>query len=475
MKIFYFIILPLCLLLPGLSCISRSGGEKAPSVRSPGTDGPIFIGSKTLYTPQQTIYTPPPSGYEPVFINYVGRHGARFLTSAGDDVALQSLLDIAEKQEGLTAMGRRLKRMLILFSCIERNNYGNITLAGRDEQAGIAARMLNLYPGLFKGKGMDVIVSQKIRTKQSAEAFLTAFKTYPPEKIHLHTPVDSLNDALCFYDISPEYKHFEKGPVVRERMDSLANDPRTRETDLKVASRIFTDQMLVQLKKGNIDLQVDSKAAGYDMEKFVKNLYALYLISFAMHKEMAEKDISPDSLNFGIFFSKEDLAWLNFRDGAEDFLVKGPGLDPAGIQVRNAVPLLIDFINTIDSSIAYPGQPDARLRFGHAEAISPFATLLGIPVASHACSSIFRYADHWNAASVMCMSSNIQWILYANRQQDHLIKVLLNEKEVHLPIATDHYPYYPWNDVKKYYIGLLSKLHVNLDDDMHAYLQHLQE
>src|SRR5208283_1001284 len=68
-------------------------------------------GTKTTYTPLQLVYSPPPAGYEPVFINYVGRHGARFQTSITTDSLLYQTLSIAARENGLTPAGVNLKRM----------------------------------------------------------------------------------------------------------------------------------------------------------------------------------------------------------------------------------------------------------------------------------------------------------------------------------------------------------------------------
>jgi hypothetical protein len=32
------------------------------------------------------------------------------------------------------------------------------------------------------------------------------------------------------------------------------------------------------------------------------------------------------------------------------------------------------------------------------------------------------------------------------------LKVLFNEREAHMPLATDNWPYYKWNDFKEYYL-----------------------
>jgi hypothetical protein len=53
------------------------------------------------------------------------------------------------------------------------------------------------------------------------------------------------------------------------------------------------------------------------------------------------------------------------------------------------------------------------------------------------------------------MGSNLQFIFYRSspKDKDVLVKVLLNEQEATLPIATDCAPYYHWADVRSYCMG----------------------
>src|SRR6185369_17993795 len=97
---------------------------------------------------------------------------------------------------------------------------------------------------------------------------------------------------------------------------------------------------------------------------------------------------------------------------------------------------------------------DAIFRFTHAEAISPIATLMDISKADRAANSVYAYADNWKADSIIPMSANVQWVLYSNGK-DYLVKILLNERDVTLPIPTTTFPYYPWNDIKNYYLQKL--------------------
>lgn len=56
------------------------------------------------------------------------------------------------------------------------------------------------------------------------------------------------------------------------------------------------------------------------------------------------------------------------------------------------------------------------------------------------------------------MASNIQLVFYRKSgSPDILVKALLNEHEVSLPVQTNLAPYYHWKDVASYYRTKLSK------------------
>jgi multiple inositol-polyphosphate phosphatase/2,3-bisphosphoglycerate 3-phosphatase len=198
----------------------------------------------------------------------------------------------------------------------------------------------------------------------------------------------------------------------------------------------------------------------------------LYAIQFSISREMQQKGYTRDSLDFSIAFRKQELNWLSLRDDAHDFMEKGPANDPLGIQVKIAVPLLVDFLQSTAKALKEPAGKDALLRFSHAETISPFATLLGIQQAAVPTSSIFTFNKRWQACNVIPLSANIQWIVYTNGK-DYLVKVLLNEQEATLPIRTTTWPYYRWSDLDAYYKSLLHGLKVDLSQDMLQYLKDL--
>lgn len=427
-----------------------------------------WLGTKTPYHPQQTSYVQPPKGYKPVFINHVGRHGSRFLTKPGSDIIILNTLTLANKKNALTEKGKRFKKMAAVFESIERNRYENITLSGREEQQGIGSRMRQQYPNVFKGKGLDIQMTYKVRTQQSANGFLLGLKDYPPSKIQRFIAADTADDALRFYDVCPAYIEYSNSKALKQREDSLMNDDRMDSVAENICNKLFTGAFVQQLSTG-IEININGKKKLVDAVAFAQSLYDIYSMQFMVQKELKQQHLDKIALDFSSAFLQKDLQWFDKVNSAADFFEKGPGNDTLGIQVIIAAPLLVDFINTTDSIVDGTKTVDAKLRFTHAEAISPLATLLEIPEASVTANSVYNFDKGWNASRIIPMAANIQWVLYSNGK-DYFIKMLLNEKEVAFPVSAKHYPYYNWQQVKSYYVEKLKQLNINLNDDMHQYL-----
>lgn len=410
--------------------------------------GQGYTGTKTPYPFKQGHYTPVPKGYKAAYVNYTGRHGARFMTKAGSDVKLLALLNKSK----LTPLGDSIKMMTAQFLEIEKDNYENISLLGDAEQHAIGERLRKREATAFKGRGVTIEVTHKKRTRQSADGFLKAFADYKGKK-EFKMVQDTNENVLRFYDLSPAYNAYKDGKVISIRVDSLQDDPRSKKIAADITQRLFTETLSEK-----------------DQTAVAEWLYDLYSIQFSLVMEMQQANVHFD---FGKAFSKEDLQWLEKINSAADFLEKGAGLDTLGIQSRIAAPLLLDLITSTDALIKGSLKKDAVLRFSHAEAISPLATLMGIPEASIPSASVYDFDKNWHAENIIPLSANIQWIIYGNGK-NYLIKVLLNEREVTLPLKTTHYPYYKWEDVKNYYLSKLKKIGVKPGDDMHKYLLNIK-
>ena len=431
----YYFLLSICL-VAALNLTAQSG----------------YLNTKTPYQPQQKNYTAPPKGYVPVFINYVGRHGSRFQTSADKDLLVTNVLQRAKESNALTSEGFEVYKLILFYQDIEKDNYGNITKLGIQEQHDIAARMQSQNSSVFSKGKLLVEMTEKLRTQQSAKAFLSGlnYDTTEIESVIFPSNADSI---LRFYDLSKAYKLYADS-AIKKHTDSLINDKRTVVAANDVWNKLFTDSF-----PGNkISVKIKNKTQPLNSIIFCQALYEVFASMFAASKEL--KSEYDDAVTaFNKIFSTNDLLWFDTINSASDFYEKGPAENASGIQIAIAAPLLNDLIKTTDSNIQYKNY-NAVLRFTHAEAISPLATLMQIPQASSTSNSVFTFSKKWNASLIIPMSANIQWILYSNGS-NYLLKILLNEKEVALPVKTTTFPYYNWNDIKSYYISRLSSINKN--------------
>jgi multiple inositol-polyphosphate phosphatase/2,3-bisphosphoglycerate 3-phosphatase len=422
--------------------------------------GDDFLGTKTLYKAPVQKYTPAPAGYAPVFINHVGRHGARHLTKAVEGYSAYRLLLKADSAGQLSTDGLKLKQMVLALQKVEEGGSKYISAEGRSELTGIGERMYANYSDVFKDKPVvNVRVTKESRTKQSADAFLQGLnkKLNPPL-----SPEENVDDVnLRFYDLSPAYKKFEDGVDEAEPKTSFDKVLHLDELNSSVTAKFFKPELLNHLDEGQ-------------KEKFVSDIFGFATIVYSLEAEIKKGGIDPAGIDFKSFFTCEQLKTLSMLDSADEYLKKGPGVNNDGIQVLVAIPLLVDFIKTTDAFIK-AGKPDAELRFAHAETIAPFAALLQIEGADKANTDIAQISKVWQSAEVIPLSSNIQWIFYKKKGTgDYLVKVLLNEKEARITGLKSGSAYYKWTDLRAFYMNKLSRLHVGLADDMKAYLTSLK-
>jgi multiple inositol-polyphosphate phosphatase/2,3-bisphosphoglycerate 3-phosphatase len=422
--------------------------------------GTAFLGTKTLYTAPVARYTPVPKGYQPVFINHVGRHGARHLTKDVSTAGVYSILIKADSVGMLTAQGRQLKQMVLNLQKVEHGNTKSISAEGRTELQQIGERMYRQYAPIFaRSPRLNVTITKEIRTKQSADAFLTGLKAGLKDTARITQANDDIN--LRFYDESPAYTAYKEEGGWDKYKAIIAKAEHVDEINKKVIDRLFAPGYLAKVSKAQAD-------------KIVSDIWGFATIVYSLSTEAKQAGLEAKDLDFTTLFTCDEFKALGRADAAEDFLVKGPGVKPDGLQVTIAAPLLANFITTTDDYIK-SGTYSANLRFAHAETISPFAALLGIAGADKVSPDVNRFDAGWQAAQVIPLSANIQWVFYKKRgSRGMLVKILLNEKEAHITGIKNGFPYYNWTDVRKLYMAKLAMLNYKLGDDPAVFLKDLK-
>ena len=97
------------------------------------------------------------------------------------------------------------------------------------------------------------------------------------------------------------------------------------------------------------------------------------------------------------------------------------------------------------------GKHGATLRFSHDSYLVPLCTALRLDDCMGQASDPRDVCKVWCSHIISPMAGNLQIVFFRNKAGDVILKFLHNEVETGVPIKTDMYPFYRWEDVKAYY------------------------
>lgn len=242
-----------------------------------------YLGTKQPYNVKEISNTTAPNGYKPFFINHLGRHGSRHLSSPKYDVSLYELLSIAEKDNSITPEGLKLKESIAQLMEIEKGNYGLLTDVGVKEQKEIAKRFYENNQEIF-GKEIIATSTYVERAQQSRDAFLEELGQYTPNINFKVSTNDKKDILLRFFDLSPEYEEFSENGSWKKELDSYSKN---KNFNTEVLSQLFSKNFIERLEKGEFKLK-DSKGKVVlkNPTNAVRNLYDLYIIQASIGKDL---------------------------------------------------------------------------------------------------------------------------------------------------------------------------------------------
>ena len=435
-KLFLTIILGLAACVaPAQKSVSTPGvkGDYIPVMTSGKTalaeieDNRWLAGSNYLDYDRQLpdfSYTPAPEGYVPFYFSHYGRHGSRWLIGKDDYERVLRPLRKARKEGKLTREGQRVLRELELFNKTTYKRLGDLTTVGERQHHGIGRRMTEHFPEIFKAEG--VAVDARSTTVNRCILSMVAeceelMAANPTARIH-----NDVSDALQYYLNQPwEGKVKENADKANSAHEEFA---RRHTHPERIAAVLFNDQKWV----------ADSIRAGRLMRQL-----------FEVAVNMQSHDDAPDILNI---FTTEEIydQWRIQNAGWYQRYAASPLT--GSVMPFSQLNLLENIIQTADTCVALK-KPQATLRFGHEVCVMPLACLMELDSCGVVVEDMEQLDKHWRNYRIFPMGCNIQLVFYRplKGKGQVLVKALLNEREVALPVNTDNYPYYQWRDLRKYW------------------------
>jgi hypothetical protein len=379
------------------------------------------------YPTQVADNTPAPKGYKPFHVSHYGRHGSRYLISDNDYTRVIKLIHQADSANALTPLGKDLLARVDSLWIEAKGRGGDLSPLGRRQHRAIANHLITNYPEAFTKNSRITARSTLVpRCILSMASFCESLKE---TNSNLTIDMESSNRYMPYLCYStPESDAFNGKNGWWNEVYRKFEQKNTRPD--RLVTSIFSDSDFVSKYVNPHD--------------FMWNIY--WLASDAQNTE--------GKINFYDLFTADEVIdlWQCFN---ASFYARHSNYEAAeGKHLQNARNLLNNIIETADEAIA-SDLPSVALRFGHDGNIVPLAALMHIENCDSMLSNPDEFYTGWCDWHVAPMAANIQLIFFRNPKDKSapiLVKILHNEKEVHVPVATDNFPFYRWQDLKAFWL-----------------------
>lgn len=365
-----------------------------------------------------------PDSLTPFFINHLGRHGARYSTSAKDYDKVITILNNAKRVNGLTPCGENILLSVKEIKDAINGKWGLLTPLGVVEQEGIAERLINRFPKLIDSLSNIIAISTQVpRCIASMNAFTTQIQQQIKNVAINKSNGIQYNNILRFFDVNNnyiDYKNNGKWKEIYEDYISQIIDP------YLLIKRVFVST--------------------YNINSTDKKSLYMSLINIAQILPLSEIDN-----NFDAILSYDDN--LNYwkTQNLRQYLAKSASVVGGDLPIIIAKPLMEQFICVADSVINGDLKIAAYFRFAHAETLIPFVALMRID-STYAPLAIYQDVyKEWKDYNIAPMAANVQWVFYKGESNEIYVQILLNENPVELVnFPANAYKIYKWGAMRNY-------------------------
>ena len=376
--------------------------------------------------------TAAPEGYEPFFINHYGRHGSRWLINDKKYTYPLQMLEKGERNGKLTRRGQEVLDVLREVHEASRGRLGELSDIGAEQHQGIARRMFQNFPQVFKD-GAPVVARSTvvIRCILSMQNEVDVLASLNP-KLNISTDA---SEATMYY---MNYSDTVIRPLRASQRDLVNSYMKKWINPKGMLKKLFNDQ----------------KFARDSIDDALKMMVYLMEVTGNMQSHHQFEDVNLYDL-----FSDDDIYSVWRYNNAFWYINSGETpLTQCRVDYMEAN-LLRNFIEDADRATTTDNPaPGASLRFGHESVVLPLCCLMGLNGADYRSTDLEKLDQHWQTYKIFPMAANIQFVYFRKAGSDDILMLpLLNEREATLPVATDVAPYYHWSDVRDYFIDKLSR------------------
>lgn len=371
-----------------------------------------------------------PKGYENFHIEHYGRHGSRWLIGTyRHDGAISYLQRGDSLAGGLTPRGKEVLAEVEEYLADLQGREGDLSPKGAKQHRDIARRMAKNFPGIFR-KGAYVNAHSTMVQRciiSMSNSLLGILSVQPQMNVDLNA-----SESETFY-----MKNVTDKPAIKAEKDAMTmyfDDFRQKNgTDGKFLGKLFNDPK--------------AAARVMDEDELAEWLY-----------DIASNSVSTgDQSDIADLFSHEEIDRLWRLQNAKWFIRSGNTKMTNGLVPLRQRFLLRNIIESADTAMTSPNA-SANLRYGHESIVIPLVSLMELNDYGKRHDTLEELADTWRSYEIFPMGCNIQMVFARPTKKknytadDVIVKVLLNEHPVKLPVPFVNGDYVSWPALRTYYL-----------------------
>lgn len=356
----------------------------------------------------------------PVFINYIARHGARYLSSEKKVDKLRKELAKAKQEGNISQSGYHFLNLIQKIETATDGNWGALNEVGIKEEQILGRQMYKIAPVLLKDGKVEARATYVPRvvmtmyelchelSRQTSDIEITTMEGKEFNPLLRYFKVDSVYmDYIAAGPWQSAYDEFEKTTAPCSPAATLFVNPPA-------------DDKLRKLTLDMYDVLQSLQASG---------------MSAPVEEWFTQKEYEA--------CWKVDNLKHYYQRSASEF---------SDLPAKSASPLLQDIIHTTDQSLTGESPVCGSLRFGHAETVIPLFALMRLPGCYVPDCTAAEVAAKWKDYKISPLGANLLMVILKDNSGSAYVAMRLNGEWV----SIDGVNVIPWDKLKSLWMGYMS-------------------
>ena len=389
----------------------------------------IYDGSMMPYDFSACTPAEVPDSLTPFFISYVGRHGARFLSSEKKVTKLEEAISKARAAGNLTPLGEEMASLVELVKKHTDNRWGALDSVGAYEQQRLAVQMAEMWPSVTKEGTINATATYVPRVVMSMYEFTHSLCSRQP-RLDIYTAEGHKFDPLLrYFTTDPAYVSYLKEKPWQKEYDSFIDKNASPQPAINLFGSTFDEK--------------ENRKLTLDIYSVIQSLRAAGLPA-------------PDSR----WMSPEEYKNCWKAANLEHYFARTDN-PLSSIPVEGATPLLSRLIDDLSSAtVSYtsqtsPAYDSAILYFGHAETLMPLLSLCDVAGCNAPLAKPGNVDEYWKDYEVVPLGANFEITLLKAPSGNIYALTRLNGHDVKIgdflsPIVT-------WQSLKDFWASRVQK------------------